>query len=39
MPVLLGIEIFRQPPPDLVEDQAYQRLGSADIGRWHDQIQ
>jgi hypothetical protein len=39
MPVLLSIKIFRQPAPDLVEDQTYQRLGPADVGWRHDQIQ
>src|ERR1700744_2352791 len=37
--MLLSIEIFRQPPSDLVEDQAYQWLGPADVGWRHDQIQ
>ena len=39
MPASFGVEIFRQPPADLVEDQPHQRLGPADIGGWHDQIE
>src|SRR3954451_14373052 len=39
MPMLLSTEIFRQPSPDLVEYQPYQRLGSAYVGWRHDQVQ
>jgi hypothetical protein len=34
-----GIEILGEPPSDLVEDQADERLGAADVAGRHDEIE
>ena len=39
MPPALRFKLLGQPPADLVEDQADQRLGAADVGRRHDEVE
>ena len=39
MPLAGGGQFLRQPPADLVEDQADERLGAVYVGRRHDQIE
>src|SRR3546814_18910298 len=39
MAVPLRGQLLGQPPPDLVEDEADERLGPRDVARRHDQIQ
>ena len=39
MPAIFGMQVFRQPPSDLVQHQADQRLGAADVGRRYDEIE
>ena len=39
MPAVLRVQILGQAPADLVEDQADQRLGPADVGGRHDEVE
>ena len=39
MTPVLGMQVLRQPPADLVEHQADQRLGAADVGGRNDEIE
>ena len=39
MPSSLRLQLFGQSPADLVEDQAHERLGAADVRRRHDQVE
>ena len=39
VPPALGVQLLGQAPADLVEDQAHQRLGAADVGGRHDEVE
>src|SRR3546814_7809408 len=39
MRTAFGVELLGQAPADLVEDQANERLGTADVGGRHHQIE
>ena len=40
MPPAAGrFELLGQAPADLVEHKAHQRLGAADVGRRHDEVE
>src|SRR5689334_14050243 len=33
------LERFRESPPDLIEKQSDERLGTADVRRWYDDVE
>ena len=39
MPAVFGVQFFREPSANLVEDQPYQRLGAVDVGGRHDEVE
>ena len=39
MPPRLGLQIFGQATPDLIEDEADKGLGPIDVRRWHDEVE
>ena len=39
MAPVLGVQFLGQTPADLVEHQADQRLGAADVGGRHDEVE
>ena len=39
MPAALRVQFLGEAPADLIEDQADQRLGPADVGRRHDEVE
>ena len=39
MPPALVLQLFGQAPPDLIQDQTHKRLGAADVGGRHDQVE
>jgi len=39
MPAVLPMQLFRQAPADLIEQQADERLGPADVGRGHHNVE
>ena len=39
VPSSLCMQVLGQPAADLIEDQAHQRLGPADVGGRHDEVE
>src|SRR6516225_8078232 len=39
MPAVLGMQLFCQAPADLIEEEADERLGPADVGRRHHEVE
>jgi hypothetical protein len=38
MPAVLRMQLFSQPPADLIEHEADERLGPTNVGRRHHEI-
>ena len=39
MPLAGRVQFLGQPPANLIEDQANERLGAVDVGRRHDKVE
>ncbi len=39
MALVIALQVFRQSPPDLIEDQSNERLGPVDVGGRHDEVE